>query len=184
MMLHLMREQDLGTAVVNYLNRVGVLILNAIYPFITLDCINHDKIGVDEADAGTPLLRFEEILKDTRHAREKESQGKLQIILTQAMNLALLMRSDNTVAFLDGGGWNGPWNGELMQNVAPVTSVYKQAGKDEQMRYDDTTHTFAWLVVAPCLKRTGVLDGTGYNQYRVLSKTRVALRYVSALPFL
>ena len=87
MVLHLMGQHDqLGTVMTNYLNRVGVLILNAIHPFITVDCFHHRKIGPEpEEDEAAELLRFESIFRDdTPHAQCLKSKEKLHRILTGA----------------------------------------------------------------------------------------------------
>ncbi|KAF8428393.1 hypothetical protein BGX38DRAFT_1278514 [Terfezia claveryi] len=178
--LHLMTQQDqLGTVMTNYLNRVGVLILNAIHPFITVDCIHHEKLG-REQDDGTELLRFEELFRDdTPHAQRLGSKAKLHKILTGAWTLALLMRSDNTVTYLDGGGFNLPFDERVMQNIGatrqnPALKFFRLSKNKE--RYATTKETFAWLVVAPCLKRAGKQDGTGYEESRVIAKSRMVLR--------
>ncbi|RPB19344.1 hypothetical protein L211DRAFT_853263 [Terfezia boudieri ATCC MYA-4762] len=182
MILHLMTQHDqLGTAMTNYMNRVGVLILNAIHPFITVDCIHHEKLG-REKDDGTELLRFEELFRDdTPHAQRLGSKTKLHKILTGAWTLALLMRSDNTVTYLDGGGFNLPFDDRVMENIGAMSQnpalKFFRLSKDKE-RYATTKETFAWLVVAPCLKRAGKQDGTGYEESRVIAKSRMVLREV------
>ena len=186
MMLHLMGQHDqLGTVMINYLNRVGVLILNAIHPFITLDCIHSDRIG-PERGRSAELLRFEQIFRDdTPHAQRLQSKKKLHQILTGAWTLALLMRSDNTVTYLDGGGFNLPYDESVMQNIGaqsqnPALKFFRLSTR--KGRYAMTNGTYAWLVVAPCLKRAGRQDGTGYGESRVISKSRMALRWVTFTP--
>lgn len=173
------QHDQLGTVMINYLNRVGVLILNAIHPFITVDCIHHDKIGPDR-DEGAELLRFEQMFRDdTPHAQRLLSKQKLHKILTGAWALALIMRSDNTVTYLDGGGFNLPFDEDVMQNIADLRPApalkFFRLSKDKA-RYAATNGAFAWLVVAPCLKRTGTETGTGYGESRIISKSRMALR--------
>lgn len=180
LMLHLMGQHDqLGTVMINYLNRIGVVILNAIHPFITVDCIHNDKLG-PERDDTAELRKFEDIFRnDTPYAKELESKKKLHKILTGAWTLALLMRSDNTVTYLDGGGFNLPFDDSVMQNIGahsqdPALKFFRMS--KEKQRYVTTKGTFAWLVVAPCLKRAGTQDGTAYEESRVISKSRMALR--------
>ena len=180
MVLHLMGQHDqLGTVMINYLNRVGVLILNAIHPFITIDCIRHSKIGPGK-DGEPELLRFEQMFRDdTPHEQRLRSRERLHKILTGAWTLALLMRSDNTVTYLDGGGFNLPFDDRVMQNIAaqrPAPALKYFRLSPEKDHYEATNGTFAWLVVAPCLKRAGRQDGTGYEESRVISKSRMALR--------
>jgi len=179
MILHLMGQHDqLGTVMINYLNRVGVLILNAIHPFITIDCIQYNRIGPGKDEP--ELLRFEQIFRDdTPHAQRLCSKERLHKILTGAWTLAMLMRSDNTVTYLDGGGFNLPFDDHVMQNIAaqrsaPALKYFRLS--PEKNRYETTNGTFAWLVVAPCLKRAGRQNGTGYSESRVISKSRMALR--------
>lgn len=178
MVLHLLsHHEDFGTALTNYLNRIGVLILNAIWPFISYHCLEFNNMGKFHRGDSHEFIRFEELFTTTaRWSNPQSSIKELHDILTSAMQLAILMRSDHTVMYIDGGGWNLPYDKTHMENVAQHTSRFKKADLSEKVWYSDTKNAFAWLVVAPLLKRAGQADGTGYDEFRILSRTKVALK--------
>lgn len=123
------------------------------------------------------FIRFEELFTSTaRWSKPQRSITGLHDILTSAMQLAILMRTDNTVIYIDHGGWNLPYDKTHMENVAQHTNRFKKADVTDKVWYSDTKDAFAWLVVAPMLKRAGQADGKGYNESRILSRSKVALK--------
>ena len=177
MVLHLLSHNEgFGTALTNYLDRIGVLILNAIWPFFSYHGLEFNRMGKFHRDDNHEFIKTEELFLGTPRLKPKESAKELHEILTSAMQLAILMRTDNTVMYIDKGGWNLPYDGTHMENVARHTNRFKRAGVSDKAWYSETVDAFAWLVVAPMLKRAGRADGTGYDESSIMSKSIVALK--------
>lgn len=177
MLLHLIQQHEgVGQALGNYVERVGVLILNAIWPFFTFDILNEQLVGgVAEADyIGCMDMRIEDLLNDKWP--KKNTNEELHKILTTAMQLALSMRADNSVCYIDKGGWNLRYDPIMMENALCLTDRYKKMTAEDKLHHQPGKDGIAWLVVAPMIKRTGQPDGTGYSEARIISKTKVSLK--------
>ncbi|KAF8473288.1 hypothetical protein BDZ91DRAFT_790070 [Kalaharituber pfeilii] len=180
MLLHLTQQQGgFQRVFANYLDRVGVLIVNAIYPYFTRNVLNTRLLGFLEKGQFNSAPQGDVKVEDlfTGAKPQLQTLQRFSQIITIAGALAIMMRSDHTITYLDKGGWNLGYNPELMENAVRHTRPYRDgtvAQRRDLAQAED--RSFVWLVVAPALRRTGNENGGGYNESRILSRSAVAVR--------
>ena len=153
-------------ALPKYMDQVGVLIINAIYPLLTTDIVAEEKLGFEKKETTVEtLLNLDDF----------DTPALFQKILTKSAALALLMRTDHTITYLDPGGFDLPWCQQMMKNADEYRNKYVNMVRREHLAANLVNNTKVNIVMAPCLKRAGDERGEDYQVARVVARSVMML---------
>ncbi|KAI5806835.1 hypothetical protein DFH27DRAFT_359508 [Peziza echinospora] len=192
----IMQHRGFGPYLTEYLDRIGVLILNSIAVFLDDNSLIQNGLA---GNFHNPITKEKYSLQDllgvaqvrdrndfSPDGRPAEAQQKpeerlyyeIHDLVYAAAGLSLMMRSDYSLCYMDMGGLNLRWDRAMMEHsgtffnqTSPMDTWLARSIESQRKNPRRALNAFAFLVVAPAMKRTGSEGGKGYTEVRLLKKT-------------